>query len=258
MKVGLFGNHAGVAELLDGLGVDVLMASSSGPVPHLQRLRSIGRLEDFFLELEHHRLFLLDLPPGPDVDRVIDESYVVMEPGDVVIDLTASYWGDTLRRFRRMRHRSIFYVDAALFPDRGVALLAGDRRGTDLAAPLLERMAPPGGAIRAGEAGAAHFVRMVQAGLAMAFQHAVSEARQLLEAYPNEAHTETVVEALWPECAEASASAAWLLDDAVRLHAVIPLLAQSVMLELGTALDDHRSVEVPPRVGGFVHPDDIL
>ena len=37
-----------------------------------------------------------------------------MEPGDVVIDVTPSYWGDTLRRFRRMRHRSLFYVDVAL------------------------------------------------------------------------------------------------------------------------------------------------
>ena len=63
---------------------------------------------------------------------------------------------------------------------------------------------------------------------------------------------------LWPSRGPASAAAAWLLDDAVRLHAVIPLLAQGVMLELGAALDDHRAVEVPPRVGGFVHPDEIL
>ena len=42
-----------------------------------------------------------------------------------------------------------------------------------------------------------------------------------------------------------STSLAWLLDDAVRLHAVIPLLAQGVMLEIGAALDDHRTVDVP-------------
>ena len=54
------------------------------------------------------------------------------------------------------------------------------------------------------------------------------------------------------------ASAAWLLDDAIRLEAAVPLLAQSIMLELGAALDDYRSAEADPRVGGFVHPDDIL
>ena len=44
--------------------------------------------------------------------------------------------------------------------------------------------------------------------------------------------------------------AAWLLDDAIRLHAVIPLLAQGVMLEMGAALEMQRALEVPPRVGG--------
>ena len=254
MRIGLFGNHTGLAGRLSVAGVEVVVhgASPGGAV------RTVEGLEGFFEALNHPRLFPLALPAGAEVDRVIDESYVVMEPGDVVIDATPSYWGDTLRRFRRMRHRSVFYVDAALLPERGAALLAGDQRGTDLAMPLMERLTRPGGAVRAGEAGAAHFARMVHAGVAMAVEHAVSEARQLLEAYPNEADPEPVADLLWPGRDVASPAAAWLLEDAVRLHAVIPLLAQSVMLEMGAALDDHRAVEVPPRVGGFVHPDDIL
>jgi 6-phosphogluconate dehydrogenase len=254
MRIGLFGSHTGLAQRLSESGVEVVThgAATEGLG------RSIERLEGFFEALEHPRLFILDLPAGPEVDRVVDESYVAMEPGDVVIDATPSYWGDTLRRFRRMRHRSIFYVDMALLTDRGTALLAGDQRGTDLAMPLVERLVRRGGAIRAGEAGAAHFALMVYAGVAMAVEHAVSEARQLLEAYPNEADPGPIAGLLWPERDAASPAAAWLLEDAVRLHAAIPLLAQSVMLELGAALDDHRAVEVPARVGGFVHPDDIL
>ena len=148
MWIGLFGNHTGLAGRLSVAGVEVVVhgASPGGAV------WTVDRLEGFFEALDHPRLFLLDLPAGAEVDRVIDESYVVMEPGDVVIDATPSYWGDTLRRFRRMRHRSIFYVDAALLPERGAALLAGDQRGTDLAMPLMERLTRPGGAVRAGEA----------------------------------------------------------------------------------------------------------
>ena len=66
---------------------------------------------------------MLDLPPGGAIDRVIDAAYVVMEPGDVVVDTSASYWGDTLRRYRRMRHRSCIYVDVALIDDSRRALL---------------------------------------------------------------------------------------------------------------------------------------
>ena len=254
MRIGVFGNHAGLAHRLNAAGVALvgMDAPDGGPV------QRIGKLEDFFETLEHPRLFVLDLPSGSDVDRVIDSSYVVMEPGDVVIGASPSYWGDTLGRFRRMRHRSLFYVDLAHLPAHGTVLVAGDRRGTDLALPLAERLAGSGGAVRCGEAGAAHYARMVHAGVTMAIEHAVSEATQLLEAYPNDADPGAIVERLWPERETASPAAAWLLEDAVRLHAVIPLLAQSVMLEMGAALDDHRSVEVPPRVGGFVHPDDVL
>ena len=51
--------------------------------------------------------------------------------------------------------------------------------------------------------------------------------------------------------------AGWLLDDAVRLEAAVPLTAQALMLTVGEALEAHRSTPPPPR-GAFVHPDDIL
>ena len=258
MQVGLFGNHSGLEQRLTAAGVEVLAYAGAGHPPVPQGVASVDRLDAFFAELEHPRHFVLDLPSGSGVDQIIDTAYVVMEPGDVVLDATPSYWGDTLRRFRRMRHRSIYYVDVALIEGTATALASGDERGVALAMPLVEQLAATGRAIRAGEAGAAHFALMVHAGVAMAIEHAVSEARQLLEAYPNDADPTGIAEMLWPSRGPASPAAAWLLDDAVRLHAVIPLLAQGVMLELGAALDDHRAVDVPPRVGGFVHPDEIL
>lgn len=221
-------------------------------------MASVDSLDAYFEALEHPRRFFLDLPAGPEVDGMIDRCYVIMEPGDVVLDPTPSYWGDTLRRFRRMRHRSLYYVDCALLENPALALAAGDERGVELARPVLDLLVQPSRMVRAGEAGAAHFALMVRAGVVTAVSHALSEARQMLEAYPNHAEAEAVMAQLWPGMETAAPSAAWLLDDAVRLHAVIPLLAQGVMLELGAALDDHRAAEVPPRVGGFVRPDDVL
>ena len=255
MRVGIFGRHHDLAARLTAAGIEPLGCTAiDGPRVDA---RTVDRLEDYLDALDHPRRFFLDVPAGAEVDALIDRCYVVMEPGDVVVDPTPSYWGDTLRRFRRMRHRSIYYVDLALI-DSTTALLAGDARGVAIAMPLVERLVPAGGAARAGEAGAAHFALMIRAGVATAVAHALGEARQLLEAYPNEPEPEAVMRLLWPAVAPAIPAAAWLLDDAVRLQAVIPLLAQGVMLEMGAALDDHRPVDVPPRVGGFVHPDDIL
>jgi 6-phosphogluconate dehydrogenase len=257
MQIGLFGNHTGLARRLAAAGFGIVAYAGAGRLPATTGIEAVEHLQALFDRLEHPRRFVLDLPTGPDIDRVIDEAYVVMEPGDVVLDATPSYWGDTLRRHRRMRHRSIYYVDVALIEHPATAMASGDERGVALAMPLVEHLAATGKAIHAGEAGAAHFALMVHAGVAMAIEHAVSEARQLLEAYPNDADPIGIADLLWSSRSRASPAAAWLLDDAVRLHAVIPLLAQGVMLELGAALDDHRAVDVPPRVGGFIHPDDI-
>lgn len=256
MRIGIFGHHSGLADRLARAGLEPVACAE---VDDLSRgVASVDRLEGYFDALEHPRRFILDLPAGAEVDRIIDRCYVVMEPGDVVLDPTPSYWGDTLRRFRRMRHRSLYYVDCALIEKPATVLVAGDERGIELAGAVLDPLVPPNRVVRAGEAGAAHYALMVRAGVATAMAHALSEARQMLEAYPNEASPEALMAQLWPTIEPAGSSAAWLLDDAVRLHAVIPLLAQGVMLELGAALDDHRSLEVPPRVGGFVHPDDVL
>jgi 6-phosphogluconate dehydrogenase (decarboxylating) len=112
--------------------------------------------------------------------------------------------------------------------------------------------------VRAGAAGAAHYALMVRETVATCIAHALSEGRQLLEAYPNEPEAEALARRLWPHAEAPGPRAGWLLDDAVRLEAAIPLLAQSVMLEIGTALDERRPPQLPPRVNGFVHPDDIL
>lgn len=263
MRIGVLGAEQGLARHLHGAGIEVLVHGAGEADPAALKADGLACVDDwqaFFVELEHPRLFLLDLPLGPAIDRTIDAAYVVMEPGDVVIDPSGSYWGDTLRRFRRMRHRSLFYVDAALIgPLPGVTVLAsGDERGVELAMPLLVAMAGEGGVVRAGGAAAAHYALMVRDAVATSMAQAVSEARQLLEAYPNDADGEAIAGGLWPDGLAPGVRSGWLLDDAVRLEAAVPLLAQAVMLELGGALDEHRSTPPAPRVGGFVHPDDML
>ena len=219
-----------------------------------------SNLSSYFEELEHPRFFLLDLPFGEHIDRIIDEAYVVMEPGDVVLDRTASYWGDTLRRYRRMRHRSLYYVDLALIGKMpgGTVLAAGDERGVALASRVLSRLAGTGGVIRAGGSGAAHFALMVRAGVANAVTHAPQRGPAVAGGLSERTRRRRVNSRLWPQAPASADCGAWLLDDAVRLHAAIPLLAQGIMLEMAATLDESRSFDVAPRVGGFVHPDDIL
>jgi 6-phosphogluconate dehydrogenase len=258
VRAGIIGRGSRLAPLLQEAGLDYVLHldASTGEVPGVV----VNSYAGFVEALEHPRLFLLDLDPGPAVDKLIDTAYTVMEPGDLVVDLTGSYWGDTLRRYRRMRHRSLFYLDAAFIPGpRGSRLLlAGDERALALSAPLLSRLAGEGGLIVAGGAGAAHYGLMLHEAWRTALNQAASEVHQAIEAFPNGARSEILEIITQPAASGPSDRAAWLLDDAVRLEAATPLLAQAVMLEIATALEELRTIPPPQRVGPFVHPDELL
>jgi hypothetical protein len=98
---------------------------------------------------------------------------------------------------------------------------------------------------------------MIDAAAELARRLLASEVAQLVEAYPGEVSLDAKAAFCPPQGAAVIGRAGWLLDDAVRLEAAVPLTAQAVMLGLGEALDGHASTPPPPR-GAFVHPDDIL
>lgn len=200
------------------------------------------------------RILLLDLAPGAEVDRVLDCAYLALEPGDLVVDGSGSWWCDTLRRGRLMRHRAVYHLDMAEpCGPVGPLLLAGDEEGRALAAPVLERLTAR--LVHVGDAGAAHAALMLAEARAAVLNRLDDELRQLLEAIaPGPAPALASALDLAPS-PRPWRRAAWLLDDALRLEAAIPLLAQAVMLEQAAALDAHRSLPPFPRLGGWLDPD---
>ena len=259
--VGLVGNAQGVGERLLAAGLDVVAREDvPGDPPCPSGARIVEGERSFFDELEFPRRIVLDLDPGPLVDDVIEAVYPWLEPGDVVVDFTGSYWVDTLRRFRRMRHRSIFHVDAAFIgPEVTERLLvAGDGEGMDLAIPVLSPLLPIGRLIRCGHAGTAHYALGLADAVASVANQARGELRQMLEALPLEHDVNTVLDALIPDRGRVEGRAPWVLDDAIRLEAAIPLLAQAVMLDRAEQLEQHETPHALPRVGPYQAPDEIL
>jgi 6-phosphogluconate dehydrogenase (decarboxylating) len=258
MRVGVIGGGSGIASSLKAAGIDVVGYAAGGQVVD-DGMQSVSSYVEFLEALDYPRRYVLDLPAGPVVDNVIDEAYQTMEPGDVVIDPTPSYWGDTLRRYRRMRHRSLFYQDVACFsrPAGPSLVVSGDAKGLPISQDVLEAWAKPGLLEPVAGAGFAHYLAMVEATAAVARRGVDSEMAQLIEAYPGEVSPDAKAAFCPPKGSSGVGRAGWVLDDAVRLEAAIPLLALALMQGLGDSLDDHASRPPPPR-GAFVHPDDIL
>ena len=263
MRIGVIGCVERRFESLQQAGIEVIayaLNEDDGRTFAAAGIRQVDTYLGFWDLLDYPRSFLLDLPIGAGVDRVIDEAYQHMEPGDVLIDPTGSYWCDTLRRYRRMRHRSLYYLDVASIERDGrpSLLLAGDDKGVEIAMPLLEQWQTGGHAVHVGAASLAHYMLMVDEAARSAMAQARNEAALMIEAWPGDVN-EAAAKNFFPLVERtATGRAAWQVDDALRLEAATPVLAQAAMLDLAEALEEQVPSPQRERVGPFQHPDEIL
>lgn len=231
----------------------------------------LAGLQDFRRELARPRAVFLYIPAGPPVDSVLDDLAAQLEDGDLVVDGGNSYWGDSIRRHRRLRERGIHLVDLGTSGGvdgarHGACFMAGGE------APAIERiqgvvtaLAVPGGFVHAGPPGAGHFVKLVHNGIEFAMLQAIGEGVHLLERYRDKLVIEDVLRCWrhgsvirgWlidlmeeayrsengmsriPSYVEDTGEVNWLVGDALEMEAPIPAIAQSVM-QLFASRDDDR------------------
>ncbi|MFQ6096639.1 MAG: phosphogluconate dehydrogenase (NAD(+)-dependent, decarboxylating) [Armatimonadota bacterium] len=228
-------------------------------------------LEAFREHLAPPRAVLIYIPAGPAVDDVLDDLAAHLDEGDVVVDGGNSYWGDSIRRNRRLRERGIHLVDLGTSGGvegarHGACFMAGGERvAVARIEPILLELATPGGYVHAGPPGAGHFVKLVHNGIEFGMLQAIGEGIALLERYRDDLPIADVLncwrhgsvirswlvdlmEAAYraeggltgvPGYVEDTGEVNWLVNDAIRMEVPVPVIAQSVM-QLFASRDDSK------------------
>ncbi|WP_017717522.1 phosphogluconate dehydrogenase (NAD(+)-dependent, decarboxylating) [Kamptonema formosum] len=230
---------------------------------------------DFQEKLSPPRAIFIYIPAGAAVDSVIDDLASNLEAGDIIVDGGNSYWGDSIRRHRRLRiEKSIYFVDLGTSGGvegarHGACFMAGgDSEAIARIEPILLDLAVPGGYVHAGAPGAGHFVKLVHNGIEFGMLQAISEGMNLLEFYRQNRdpiHIEEVLRCWrhgsvirsWlidlmdeayqtqggmesiPPYVEDTGEVNWLVDDALHMEVPTPVIAQSVM-QLFASRDDEQ------------------
>lgn len=217
-------------------------------------------LAELCRRLPRPRRILLYVPAGPVVDGLLEELAALLGRGDVIADGGNSYWGDSMRREAALARRGIGFVDVGTSggiegATGGACFMVGGRAaGVRRFAPILRRLAVPGGYVHAGGPGTGHFVKLVHNGIEFGMLQAIGEGVALLARHPSGLAVGEVL-ACWrhgsvirswlvdlmeeqfrrrgglavPPVVDDTGEVNWLVGDAMRLDVPVPVIAQSVM-----------------------------
>jgi 6-phosphogluconate dehydrogenase len=265
-EIGIVGlGKMGANLALHALERDIGVAGNDVAAPRQELLDAglvaVDDLAGFRDALSPPRAVFLYIPAGPAVDKLIDELADALEEGDLIVDAGNSYWGDSIRRHRRLADRGLRFCDLGTSGGTSGArhgacfMVGGERDAVERIEPMLVDLAVEEGYVHAGPPGAGHFTKLVHNGIEFGMLQAIGEGVELLERYRDELDIAEVLrcwrhgsvvrswlmdlmEASYretpdirsvPAYVEDTGEVNWLVDDAMHMEVPVPVIAQSVM-----------------------------
>jgi len=206
MQIGIVGlGHTGsnVAHRLHRAGYRcVVFDKRQQAVEALAREGALGfgSAEELVMSLPQPRVVWLVLPAEA-VGSAIELLAPHLEPGDTIVDASASHYHDDIRRSNDLAPKGIHYVDVGMSGQNGVEhpwclMIGGETKTVARLAPMFDAIArggaparsagpgapePPRGYLHCGPAGAGHFVKMVHDGIERGLMETYAEGFNILQ-----------------------------------------------------------------------------
>jgi 6-phosphogluconate dehydrogenase len=169
-------------------------------------------------KLEKPRAVWIMVPAGDATEAQIEELMEHLEPGDTIIDGGNTNFHDDQRRHQSLAEKGVNYVDAGT--SGGIwglqvgycLMVGGDEPAVKLLEPIFLSLAPEGGYLHVGGAGAGHYVKMVHNGIEYGLMQAYAEGFEILHASSYPLNLAGIAD-LWMQ---GSVVRSWLLELAAR------------------------------------------
>jgi 6-phosphogluconate dehydrogenase len=134
------------------------------------------------------RHVIISVPSGAATDAMIEQVAAVLQPGDVIIDAGNSRFHDSKRHAAELAAKGLEWLDMGV--SGGIwglevgfcAMLGGKREVFERFEPIVQTLAPKGGYLYCGDAGAGHYTKMVHNGIEYGIMQAYGEGFDILHA----------------------------------------------------------------------------
>jgi 6-phosphogluconate dehydrogenase len=155
------------------------------------------------------------VPAGKITTGVIEEAAAALSPGDIIIDGGNSKYTESIQHYNLLKEKQIRFMDAGTsggiwgLKEGYCLMVGGDDDTFEAVKPLLEALAPEGGLIHSGPAGAGHYVKMVHNGIEYALMQSYAEGFEIMKAGPYPDLNLAAIAEVWRH---GSVVRSWLLD----------------------------------------------
>jgi 6-phosphogluconate dehydrogenase len=171
-------------------------------------------IETIAERLDAPRHVVISVPAGQPTDDLIHQLADILSPGDVIVDAGNSNFRESQRRAAEVEAKGLDWLDMGV--SGGIwglkvgfcAMLGGKREVFDRFEPAVRDLAPDGGYLYCGPAGAGHYVKMVHNGIEYGIMQAYGEGFDILHASDYDLDL-TAIARMWQQ---GSVIRSWLLE----------------------------------------------
>ena len=272
MKIGMVGlgrMGGNMAERLRRAGHEVVGFDRNADLADVKSLAELAEA------LPVPRVVWIMVPAGEATRATIAELAGLLSAGDLVVDGGNSNYRQSMTHSAELAAQGIGFVDAGVSGgvwglENGYGLMVGGEAAhVDLLRPVLDALAPEGGLVHAGPAGAGHFTKMVHNGIEYGLMQAYAEGLELLRASELDIDAPAAVKAWrhgtvirsWlldlldraldgdPELAglqgwvEDSGEGRWTVEEAVRLAVPAPVITSALFARFASRQDESPAMK---------------
>ena len=134
------------------------------------------------------RHVLVSVPSGDATAQLVEDLTAILSPGDVIVDAGNSNFHDSQQRAQQLAARGLEFLDMGV--SGGIwglqvgfcAMVGGRREVFEGLEPAIRSLAPEGGYLYCGPAGAGHYVKMVHNGIEYGLMQAYGEGFDIMHA----------------------------------------------------------------------------
>jgi len=165
--------------------VAVALAAEPENGGHVTVANSLEAVVDLMAAPRH---VVVSVPSGDATAELVERLAGILSRGDVIVDAGNSNFHDSQQRAAQLAERGLDFLDMGV--SGGIwglqvgfcAMVGGSREAFDRFEPAVRSLAPEGGYLYCGPAGAGHYVKMVHNGIEYGLMQAYGEGFDILHA----------------------------------------------------------------------------